>query len=172
MANRVLLGKRGSDYGLFVSKDGSNVLTCNEEDMLFDSRRKEIVSNPLQSGTSTITFSGTSSAGNYLNSNTGDINFGVTYDYVPTVVYCFVDGSTIYPMYYENSWSNTITTSQAGEPIISTSSGYFRQSQANIYTNKIKIFASRYISQTGTIYGFSTGTHTVHWAIFPVGEAT
>ena len=75
-------------------------------------------------------------------------------------------------MYYENQWSNTITTSQAGEPIISTSSGYFRQSQANIYTNKIKIFASRYISQSGTIYGFSTGTHTVHWAIFPVGEAT
>jgi hypothetical protein len=172
MANRVLLGNRGSDYGLFVSKPGANVLTCDEEDMLLDSRRKEIISNPLQSGSATITFSGTSSDSNYLNSNTGDINFGVTYDYIPTVVYCFVDGSTVYPMYYENQWSNTITTSQAGEPIISTSSGYFRQSQANIYTNKIKIFGSRYISQSGTIYGFSTGTHTVHWAIFPVGEAT
>mgnify|MGYP003118710254 CR=1 FL=1 len=172
MANRVLLGNRGSDYGLFVSKPGANVLTCDPEDMLIDSRRKEIVSNPLQSGSATITFSGTSSDSNYLTSDTGDINFGVTYDYIPTVVYCFVDGSTVYPMYYENSWSNTVTTNQAGEPIISTSSGYFRQSQANIYTNKIKIFGSRYISQGGTIYGFSTGTHTVHWAIFPVGEAT
>ena len=172
MANRVLLGNRGGTYGLFVSKPGANVLTCDEEDMLLDSRRKEIVSNPLQSGTSTITFSGTSSDGNYLNSNTGDINFGVTYDYVPTVVYCFVDGNTVYPMYYENAWTNTITTNQAGEPVISTSSGYFRQSTANIYTSKIKIFASRYISQNGTVYGFSTGTHTVHWAVFPVGEAT
>ena len=172
MANRVLLGNRGSDYGLFVSKPGANVLTCDPEDMLIDSRRKEIISNPLQSGSATITFSGTSSDSNYLTSDTGDINFGVTYDYIPTVVYCFVDGNTVYPMYYENSWTNTITTNQAGEPIISQSSGYFGQSTGWIWANKIKIFASRYISQTGTIYGFSTGTHTVHWAIFPVGEAT
>tara|TARA_Y100000361_G_scaffold148688_1_gene161902 strand:- start:1228 stop:1752 length:525 start_codon:yes stop_codon:yes gene_type:complete len=174
MANRVLLGNRGGDYGLFVSKPGTNVLTCDEEDMLLDSRRKEIVSNPLQSGSSTITFSGTSSAGNYLNSDTGDISFGVTYDYIPTLVYCFVDSGNnkVFPMYYENQWSNTITTNQAGEPIISTSSGYFGQSTGWIWADKIKIFASRYISQTGTIYGFSTGTHTVHWAVFPVGEAT
>jgi hypothetical protein len=36
MANRVLLGKRGSDYGLWVSKPGVNVLTCDPEDMIFD----------------------------------------------------------------------------------------------------------------------------------------
>ena len=69
MANRVLFGKRGSDYGLFVSKPGANVISCNPEDMLFDSRRKEIVSNPLTSGTGTVTFSGTSSASNYLNTD-------------------------------------------------------------------------------------------------------
>ena len=44
MANRVLLGNRGGTYGLFVSKPGANVLTCDEEDMLLDSRRKEIIS--------------------------------------------------------------------------------------------------------------------------------
>ncbi len=37
MANRVLLGERGSDYGLWISKEGENVLTCDPEDMLFDS---------------------------------------------------------------------------------------------------------------------------------------
>ena len=37
MANRVLLGQRGSEYGLWVSKPGSNVATCDPEDMLFDS---------------------------------------------------------------------------------------------------------------------------------------
>lgn len=174
MANRVLLGNRGGTYGLFVSKPGANVLSCDEEDMLLDSRRKEIISNPLQSGSATITFSGTSSDSNYLNSNTGDINFGVTYDYIPTLIYCFVDSGNnkVFPMYYENAWTNSITTNQAGEPIISQSSGYFAQSTGYIYTNKIKIFASRYISQNGTIYGFSTGTHTIHWAVFPVGEAT
>ena len=75
MANRVLFGKRGSDYGLFVSKPGANVISCDPEDMLFDSRRKEIVSNPFTSGTGTVTFSGTSSASNYLNTD-NDNNFG------------------------------------------------------------------------------------------------
>ena len=37
MANRGLLGKRGSEYGLWVSKPGSNVVSCDPEDMLFDS---------------------------------------------------------------------------------------------------------------------------------------
>lgn len=38
MANRVLLGKRGSDYGLWISKPGKNVLTITEaEDFIFNS---------------------------------------------------------------------------------------------------------------------------------------
>ena len=37
MANRVQLGKRGSEYGLWVSKPGSEVTTCDQEDMIFDS---------------------------------------------------------------------------------------------------------------------------------------
>ena len=37
MANRVLLGKRGSDYGLFVSKPGSNVVSADRKDLIFDS---------------------------------------------------------------------------------------------------------------------------------------
>ena len=102
---------------------------------------KEIISNPLQSGSATITFTN-SSGGSYLNTNTGDINFGVTYDYIPTLIYCFVDSGNnkVFPMYYENAWTNSITTNQAGEPIISQSSGYFAQSTGYIYTNKIKIF--------------------------------
>ena len=35
--NRVQLGKRGSEYGLWVSKPGSEVTTCDQEDMIFDS---------------------------------------------------------------------------------------------------------------------------------------
>lgn len=35
MANRVLLGQRGSDYGLWVSKPGQNVLTANADQLLF-----------------------------------------------------------------------------------------------------------------------------------------
>ena len=179
MANRVLLGKRGSDYGLWVSKPGANVLTCDEEDMLIDANRAEIVSQPLDSGTGTVVFSGTSSAWNYNNTNSGGVSgsftsFNATYDYIPILVYCFVDSGNnrVYPMYYENSWTNTITWNPAGEPVFSTSSGYFCQSSASIYTDKFKIYARRYIRQNGTIDGFTTGTHTFYWAIFPVGEAS
>ena len=41
MANRVILGKGrgtgGSDYGLWISKPGKEVLTCDPEDLMFDS---------------------------------------------------------------------------------------------------------------------------------------
>jgi len=37
MGNRVILGKRGNDYGVFVSKEGHNVLNCARKELLFDS---------------------------------------------------------------------------------------------------------------------------------------
>ena len=40
MANRVIIGARGSDKGLFVSRSGQNVLTSNEP-LAFDSRAAE-----------------------------------------------------------------------------------------------------------------------------------
>ena len=40
MANRVIIGKRGSDYGLFVSKSGDDVTTTTNP-LGFDSRAVE-----------------------------------------------------------------------------------------------------------------------------------
>ena len=37
MVDRVLLGKRGSDYGLWVSKAGTDVTSTGLENMLFSS---------------------------------------------------------------------------------------------------------------------------------------
>lgn len=37
MANRVLLGQRGSEYGLWISKPGKDVTTASVEDLLFSS---------------------------------------------------------------------------------------------------------------------------------------
>ena len=40
MANRILIGNRATGgYGLYVSKAGSDVLTCAPKDLLFDSRQ-------------------------------------------------------------------------------------------------------------------------------------
>ena len=41
MANRVLLGKKGSEYGLWVSKVGQDVTTVGSNNLLFDSSRAE-----------------------------------------------------------------------------------------------------------------------------------
>ena len=139
MANRIVLGKANdgsSDvYGLWISKpaisggfdgnviNGSGVL-CNDEDMLFDSRKGKFASVLAnQNGTGSVQ-------------------------------------------------SVTVPPGGGGEPVISSSSGYFSQSSASIYTDKFKIFARRYYRQNGTLDGFTTGTHTFYWAIFPVGEAS
>lgn len=38
MANRLLLGNRSSGgYGLYISRPGTNVLTCDKKDLIFDS---------------------------------------------------------------------------------------------------------------------------------------
>ena len=53
MANRILLGNRGGTYGLFVSKPGSNVISCDDEDLMFDSRKgkfAEVLANQNGSG--------------------------------------------------------------------------------------------------------------------------
>ena len=53
MANRILLGNRGGTYGLFVSKPGSNVISCDDEDLMFYSRKgkfAQVLSNQNGSG--------------------------------------------------------------------------------------------------------------------------
>ena len=55
MANRVLLGNRGGTYGLFVSKPGSNVVSCDDEDLMFDSRKgkfAQVLANQNGTGSS------------------------------------------------------------------------------------------------------------------------
>lgn len=70
MANRVLLGKKGSDYGLWVSRPGQNVLTANDADMLF-STSAEVVT-VMQSGVVQLTAAG---AGRF---DTVPLNYGYT----------------------------------------------------------------------------------------------
>lgn len=54
MANRVIIGKRGSDYGVFVSKEGENVLTCADKQLLFDSRKNR--TGQIYAGANNLSF--------------------------------------------------------------------------------------------------------------------
>ena len=47
MAERILLGKKGSDYGLFISKPGlvGSIASADREDLLFSSIWQEYYDN-------------------------------------------------------------------------------------------------------------------------------
>lgn len=96
MANRVLLGQDGSDYVLKVSKDGVDVLTAGEDDLIFDSTKPE-ASFIIKSGTVSLTTASTSTPPNPLGSSAW-VNFGVTLSYYPLVTITRqVGSSTLYP---------------------------------------------------------------------------
>ena len=49
---RILIGNNGSEYGLWVSKTGTDVTTAGDHDLLFDSSRAE-ASLIIKSGAAT-----------------------------------------------------------------------------------------------------------------------
>ena len=78
MANRVLLGKKGSEYGLWVSKVGQDVTTAGSNNILFDSSKAE-GSGIIKSGTLAITVGTTANTtyySDYVNYTDGsDLNY-------------------------------------------------------------------------------------------------
>lgn len=79
MANRVLIGNRASGgYGLYVSKANSNVLTCDNKDLLFSSNGKASAGHLVYAGGSQ---SSLSSSLNFLTTGSKD-NLG----YIPLVI--------------------------------------------------------------------------------------
>ena len=79
MANRVLAGNRASGgYGLYVSKANSNVLTCDDKDLLFSTKEKVSGAAQVYAGG---TLSSLSSSQNFLTTGSKD-NLG----YIPLVI--------------------------------------------------------------------------------------
>lgn len=66
MANRVLLGKKGTEYGLWISKPGKDVTTVGVEDLLFST------------SSSDYKYSQILAQGSYTFSSTAGDNFSVT----------------------------------------------------------------------------------------------
>ena len=89
---RVLLGKKGSEYGLWVSKAGDDV-TDPQHPLIFDSSKAES-SSIIKSGTLAITVGGTDNTtyySDYVNYTDGsDLN------YIPLVM--IWDGAYSFPI--------------------------------------------------------------------------
>ncbi len=77
--DRVILGKRGSDYGLFISKASKNVKTCSTRDLLFYTPSSR--GGTVYAGGQVSAQSDTTSL-NFLTTNSKD-NLG----YIPLVIW-------------------------------------------------------------------------------------
>jgi hypothetical protein len=96
MANRVLLGQRGSQYGLYVSRSGSDVLTCPDDELTFSTDSADQVDHAivLQEITSTNQAAGTT-VNNSISvaTATGETSFALV-EGTDTLTTSFTSGST------------------------------------------------------------------------------
>ncbi len=137
MANRILAGNRSTGgYGLYVSKAGSNVLTCDRKELLFDSSQKragEVYAGGTQSSLSTsgqnFLTTGSKSSLGYIpliihtedKYGEKDINSGDETFYESNTALMETTLNTIKPKSMEGSASSS--TSALSSPITSRDSG-------------------------------------------------
>lgn len=96
MTGRVLLGKKGSNYGLYVSRPGKEVTTVGREDLIFssdDTRTSQVLK---------IIDATLSSASSVSVNFNGD---GSSLGYIPFVLATEIDGNNIKNLYWEYALS-------------------------------------------------------------------
>jgi hypothetical protein len=176
---RVILGKKGSDYGLWVTKTGVS-FTDNPttKDLLFDSNVAETGGLVLKTGTTTFAFSGnqpnTSSSFVYYNLDGSNGSLG----YIPMILFARVDGNNVYPFNTQHQWNMEIPhpSNPAADP--GTSNGVMWDNYAQIYDDKFKIFATRWMQagmSSPTVqpsYFNTTDAITIQYAVLAIGGAT
>jgi len=180
MAKRVIVGRAGdgSEYGLYVSKSGTDVIDGSDdlaapEDLLFDSRRKETGGNVLASGTVSLAYSGTQltadSADTYF---IGNVSSHTTFDYVPLMLLSRVSGNTVYTFNSFHQTSNSQAFIEGNDEYIGSFAGWENDIYAVINKNKFVLKSRRYINDLNQVQGLANGTHTFVWAALAVGEAS
>ena len=160
MANRVLLGKKGSEYGLWVSKVGQDVTTVGSNNLLFDSSKAES-SSIIKSGTLAITVGTTDNTtyySDYVNYTDGsDLN------YIPLVM--IWDGAYSFPI----RTAVRIVLIEGGRG----GSTYYHQMDAcgcyvEALIDKFRI-ASKYFGTQGSCH---TNSFTARYAVLAIGGST
>jgi len=160
MADRVLLGKKGSEYGLWVSKSGDDV-TNPSHPLIFDSSKPE-GSAIYKSGTVSITVGTTANTiyySNYVFYNADESAL----NYIPLVL--IWAGNYNYPI----RKAQRIVVIQGGRG----GSTYYTQLDGNglyaeVLNNKFRI-ASKYFGTNGAV---STSSSTVRYAVLAIGGST
>ena len=134
MANRVLLGERGSQYGLYVSRPGSNVLSCPDDELIFSTDSADQVDHViiLQEITSTNQAAGTTvNNSTSVTTATGETSFALV-EGTDALTTSFTSGST---------FSTTLDSSY-------TSSGSGSSSTVDVDDQTINVFLFKGIPST------------------------
>lgn len=107
MANRVLLGQRGSQYGLYVSRSGSDVLSCPDDELIFSTDSADQVDHVivLEEITSTNQAAGTTvNNSTSVTTATGETSFALV-EGTDALTTSFTSGST-FSTTLDSSYSN------------------------------------------------------------------
>ena len=161
MANRVLLGKKGSEYGLWVSKVGQDVTTVGSNNLLFDSSKAES-SSIIKSGTLAITVGTTDNTtyySDYVNYTDGsDLN------YIPLVM--IWDGAYSFPI----RTAVRIVLIEGGR--MGGTTYYHQMDACGCYVEALAAkfrIASKYFGTTGHCH---TNSFTARYAVLAIGGST
>lgn len=149
MTNRVLMGNRASGgYGLYVSKAASNVLTCDDKDLLFSTKDKASGTAQVYAGG---TISSLSSAQNFLTTGSKD-NLG----YIPLVI-TNEDYNAVWNWGAKSTGNNTIRLVQSNVSMFAYTSSTLTPCQVDTFpaNNPAGVTESR--RTTVSEYGGGTG---------------
>ncbi len=167
MANRVLLGNRATGgYGMYVSKAGNNVLTCNRKELLFDSSQKragEVYAGGTQSSIG-------NSGQNFLTTGSKS-NLG----YIPLVVYTedkrgeFDDNQGLDQLYisrrdFVKTTTSTITPKTLGQQVnpVQQPLGGFPQPGSSIFNRRTADACTNFkflVLKIPCAYGYMNSTY-------------
>ena len=116
MARRIVLGKRGSDYGLFVSKAGEDAASTSTNGLIFDSNAAftpSIVTYGQGFLQATTAFRGASPKGEYHSGDAGTVRITHGLSYAPQVFMRWTYPEHIHQ--FANSGSGTPFASGEGD---------------------------------------------------------
>jgi len=166
MGNRVLLGNRSTGgYGLYVSKDGSDVTSCAKKDLLFDST--SVRSGLVYAGATGLTLN--DSADNFLTTGSK-----ASLGYIPLVISVEKnmgarfesDGSESVDIDEISLWKTTTSTYTpcTAETLGSGGNGYIGPQNGRSYnqissTNENAINVSYFVLRIPCAYGYMTSTY-------------
>ena len=157
---RVLLGKKGSEYGLWVSKSGDDV-TNPQHPLIFDSSKAE-GSAIYKSGTVSITV-GTTANTTYYSDYVFYNSDESALSYIPLVLIWVGDYN--YPQ-RKAQRIVVIEGGRGGATHITQLDG--NSLYAEVLNNKFRI-ASKYFGTNGAV---STGSSTVRYMVLAIGGST